>query len=169
MDMKRMGVFLQTLRKERGWTQEQLGEQLHVCAKTISRWETGTYMPPADMLLTLSELYGLSMNELVSGERQTPETLPRAADANLAAALQENAAFQLQEKRNYWRQKWLHDHRWTLVILIAVHGLLQVAALRLDRVEINAVLALILIAAVLVLRNRREGYVEHHLFDELLQ
>jgi len=169
MEMKHMGAFLQTLRKERNWTQEQLGEQLHVSAKTISRWETGMYMPPVEMLLSMSELYGLSMNELVAGERQTPDTLPRVADANLAAALQENAAFKLQDKRQYWRQKWLREHRWTLVVLIAVHCLLQIVALRMDRLEINALLALLLIAAVLYLCNRRDDYVEHHLFDEMLE
>ena len=45
MDMTKMGTFLQTLRKEQGLTQEQLGEKLHISSKTISRWETGTYMP----------------------------------------------------------------------------------------------------------------------------
>ena len=37
MDMTKMGTFLQTLRKEQGLTQEQLGEKLHICSKTISR------------------------------------------------------------------------------------------------------------------------------------
>ena len=46
MDMSKMGAFLQTLRREQGLTQEQLGEKLHISGKTISRWETGTYMPP---------------------------------------------------------------------------------------------------------------------------
>lgn len=41
MDMAKMGVFLQQLRREHGLTQEQLGERLRVSSKTISRWETG--------------------------------------------------------------------------------------------------------------------------------
>ena len=41
MDMTKMGAFLQALRRELGLTQEQLGEELHVSAKTVSRWETG--------------------------------------------------------------------------------------------------------------------------------
>ena len=80
MDMTKMGTFLQTLRKEQGLTQEQLGEKLHVSSKTISRWETGTYMVPVEMLLALSELYQVSMNELVLGERIVPEVLPAKAE-----------------------------------------------------------------------------------------
>ena len=90
---------IKRLRIEKNMTQEQLGEKLHISSKTISRWETGTYMPPVEMLLALSELYGVSMNELVAGERLTPETLPQAAEKNLATALQSNPLFQLQERR----------------------------------------------------------------------
>lgn len=168
MDMTKMGAFLQTLRKEQGLTQEQLGEKLHVSSKTVSRWETGTYMPPVDMLLELSKLYGLSINELVAGERLSPEALPVAADKNLTAALQENAIFQLQEQKDYWRQKWRRDHRWTGIVLVAVHGILQIVALPLNMIWVNAVIALAAIVAAVLLRNRCDDYVEHHLYDEKL-
>ena len=42
MDMSKMGAFLQTLRREQGLTQEQLGEKLRISSKTISRWEKGS-------------------------------------------------------------------------------------------------------------------------------
>lgn len=168
MDMTKMGAFLQTLRKEQNLTQEQLGEKLHVSGKTVSRWETGAYMPPVDMLLALSELYGLSINELVAGERLSPEALPQAAEENLTTALKENAAFQLHERRDFWRSKWERDHRSTWIALIAVHGVLQIAALGLDRGWVHAIIALAAIGAAILLRNRREGYVEHHLYDDIL-
>lgn len=168
MDMMKMGAFLQTLRRERSLTQEQLGEKLHVSGKTVSRWETGTYMPPVEMLLALSDLYGLSINELVTGERLSPETLPDAADVNLTEALKANAAFQLQERRDYWQRKWMNDHRWTLIALIAVHCIVQIAALPLGMVWVHAVIALVTIGAAVFLRNRRDDYVEHHLYDEML-
>lgn len=41
MDMVQMGEFLATLRKEKKWTQAELGEKLGVTNKTVSRWETG--------------------------------------------------------------------------------------------------------------------------------
>ena len=55
MDMVKMGSFLAELRKEHSLTQAELGDKLGVTNKTISRWETGNYMPPVEML---EELFG---------------------------------------------------------------------------------------------------------------
>ena len=169
MDMTKMGTFLQTLRKEQGLTQEHLGEKLHISSKTISRWETGTYMVPVDMLLALSELYGVSMNELVAGERLTPEELPAKAEENLAAVMKENAAFHLEERKDYWQQKWLSDHRWTIALLVGVFTAASLLFLSLDMVKPVAFMALISMGLAVFLRNRRDGYVEHHLYDDLLE
>lgn len=49
MDMVKMGSFLAELRKEQKLTQAELGEKLGVTNKTVSRWETGTYVPPVDI------------------------------------------------------------------------------------------------------------------------
>ena len=169
MDMSKMGAFLQTLRREQGLTQEQLGEKLHTSGKTISRWETGTYMPPVEMLLALSELYGVSMNELVAGARLTPEELPEKAEENLAAVMKDNAAFQLEERRDYWREKWLTDHRWTIALLVGVFAAASLLFLSLEQVKPVAFIALISIGLAVFLRNRRDDYVEHHLYDDMLE
>ena len=169
MDMSKMGAFLQTLRREQGLTQEQLGEKLHISGKTISRWETGTYMPPVEMLLALSELYAVSMNELVAGARLTPEELPEKAEENLASVMKDNAAFQLEERRDYWREKWLTDHRWTIALLVGVFAAASLLFLSLDQVKPVAFIALISIGLTVFLRNRRDDYVEHHLYDDMLE
>ena len=41
MDPKKIGEFLKVLRREKGLTQEQLAEILHVSGRSVSRWETG--------------------------------------------------------------------------------------------------------------------------------
>ena len=169
MDMSKMGSFLQVLRKEQGLTQEQLGEKLHISGKTISRWETGTYMPPVEMLLALSELYGVSMNELVAGERLTPEELPVKAEENLTAVMKDNAAFQLEERRDYWREKWLTDHRWTLALLVGVFAAASLLFLTLDLLNPVVFMALLSMGLAVFLRNRRDDYVEHHLYDDMLE
>ena len=166
MDMTKMGTFLQTLRREQGLTQEQLGEKLHISSKTISRWETGTYMPPVEMLLALSELYGVSMNELVAGERLTPEELPVKAEENLTAVIKDNAAFQLEERKNYWREKWLTDHRWTLALLVGVFTSATLFFLTQDMIMPVIFMSILSMGLAVFLRNRRDGYVEHHLYDE---
>ena len=169
MDMTKMGAFLQALRREKGLTQEQLGEKLHTSGKTISRWETGAYMPPVEMLLALSELYGVSINELVCGARIKPEELPEKAEENLAAVMKDNAAFQLEELRHYWQEKWLADHRWTLAVLVGVFTATALLFLSLNMVKPIAFMALLSIGLTVFLRNRRDDYVEHHLYDEMLE
>ena len=69
MDLIKTSKFLARLRREAGDTQEQLGEKLGVSNKTVSRWETGAYLPPVEMLQAISGLYGVSINELLAGER----------------------------------------------------------------------------------------------------
>ena len=87
MDMLKMGSFLAVLRKEHKLTQAELGEKIGVTNKTISRWETGNYMPPVEMLEALSDLYGLTINELLSGRRLTTEEYKEMAESNIRETL----------------------------------------------------------------------------------
>ena len=48
MDQIKIGKFIAALRKEKGLTQEKLGEKLGVTNKTVSRWENGNYMPDVE-------------------------------------------------------------------------------------------------------------------------
>lgn len=79
MDLIQTGKFIAELRKEKGLTQEQFGEKIGVTNKTVSRWETGTYLPPADILLTMSELFDVSINELLSGQKLNEDEYKQAA------------------------------------------------------------------------------------------
>ena len=169
MDMTKMGTFLQTLRKEQGLTQEQLGEKLHISSKTISRWETGTYMVPVDMLLALSELYGVSMNELVAGERLTPEELPAKAEENLAAVMKKQEIFQQQEQKAFWQKKWNKDHRGSLIFMAALllAAYLVGTIFDLDGLSLAAVLGAVLTS--LYHTNSRASYIEHHLYDDKVE
>ena len=63
MDTKKIGMFLKQLRNENGMTQEQLGEKLGVSNKTVSRWETGNYMPPVEYLKIFSDIYQRAIEE----------------------------------------------------------------------------------------------------------
>jgi len=69
MNTKVIGQFLKELRREKSMTQEELGERVGVTNKTISKWENGNYMPPIDILMLLSEIYGVSINDIIAGKR----------------------------------------------------------------------------------------------------
>ena len=60
-----IGKKLRELRKERGWTQEELGERLHIHRSTVSYWETGFTDPPLEMVRALALLYGVSADYLL--------------------------------------------------------------------------------------------------------
>lgn len=58
-----------TLRKQKGWSQEQLADQLDVTRQTVSKWEMGSTTPEMDKLIALSKLFGISIDQLVGNER----------------------------------------------------------------------------------------------------
>lgn len=89
MDTKKIGIFLKALRNEKGMTQEQLGEKIGVSNKTISRWETGKYMPPVECLNMLSDIYNISINEILGGERASGDEFTKIAEQNITVTLKE--------------------------------------------------------------------------------
>ena len=101
MDTIKIGRFMATCRKEKEMTQAQLAEKLGVTAKTISRWENGNYMPDISLLQPISEELGISLNELLNGERLPkeelqPEELLEKTEHSLTRALQ-YAAMQVKQ------------------------------------------------------------------------
>lgn len=136
MDTKKVGAFLKQLRCEKGMTQEQLGEQLGVSNKTVSRWETGSYMPPVENLVLLSRLYDISINELLAGERVAEEKFPAIAEQNLTQVLEN------QEKEFHAFEKYM---MW----LLAVTAVLTVTAMTL--LELRTVRDMIVLALVVFL------------------
>ncbi len=90
MDQKKTGNFLRELRKATGLTQEQAAEKLGVSGRTISRWETGAYMPDISMLVDIAEMYGVDVREIIDGERkeekmnsEVKETAVKMADYSM--------------------------------------------------------------------------------------
>ena len=73
MDVKKIGLFLKELRKEKHITQEELAEKLGVSNRTVSRWETGSNMPDFDVLIELSDFYGVEIKEILEGEKKEKE------------------------------------------------------------------------------------------------
>ncbi len=57
---------LMELRKEKGWSQEELGNRLNVTRQTVSKWELAQTTPEMDKLLELSRLFEISLDELLN-------------------------------------------------------------------------------------------------------
>ena len=69
MDYEKIGEFIFKLRKGKNLTQKQLAEKLNVTNKAISKWERGLGAPDVSLLRQLSEILGISVNELLLGEK----------------------------------------------------------------------------------------------------
>lgn len=69
MNQKKIGDFLRKLRHEKELTQIQLADILFVSNKSISRWEKGKGLPDIDILIELARFYGMSLEELLDGQR----------------------------------------------------------------------------------------------------
>ena len=69
MDQLKIGKFIAECRKQKNLTQMQLAEKLGITDKAISKWERGIAMPDTSIMLELCEILGISVNELLSGEK----------------------------------------------------------------------------------------------------
>ncbi len=164
MDMRKSGQFLAELRKEKELTQEQLGEKLGVTNKTVSRWENGNYLPPVEMLQSLSELYGLTINELLSAQRLNPDQYRKKAEENLKNIVR-TSRFSLEERIDYFKRKWKKEHFFTsLLIRLLIGGLLfQGIFIKNLLWVIGYVVANV--AYSLIERNQMMIYVESRAYD----
>lgn len=165
MDQEKIGKFMSVMRKQQGLTQEQLGERLRVSNKTVSRWETGKYMPDIDKLQELSGILGISINELLAGEKiEDASSFIKKADENLVAALSKDSTFGLQDRIAYFKRKWIKDHKaliafwvviWVCLCYIGIYGKQPIVA------------ALLPIVGIIIygqMRNQMMIYIEHRAF-----
>lgn len=56
-------------RQKKNWTQEELAVQLHVSRSTISSWEVGRTYPDLEMIVLISDLFEISLDELLRGDK----------------------------------------------------------------------------------------------------
>lgn len=90
MNAELTGKLIAARRRELGLSQMELAETLHVTDKAVSRWETGRGLPSVDLLEPLAEVLGLSVSELLSGKRLTPEELPKMAGGQIVESMKQN-------------------------------------------------------------------------------
>ena len=83
MNQEAIGKFIAVCRKEKGLTQMQLAEKLNITNRAVSKWETGKSCPDTSIMLELCDILGITVNELLSGERISMENYQKKAEENL--------------------------------------------------------------------------------------
>lgn len=84
MDYEKIAKFLVELRSEKELTQEALAKVLCVDRGTISKWERAVYLPSIEMLVKISEFYGVTVNELVYGARKNKDNAKDVDNVSIA-------------------------------------------------------------------------------------
>ena len=99
IDREAFGAFLARLRKEKGLTQKELAQQLYVSDKAVSKWERGLSLPDISLLTPLAEILGVTVTELLRGERLEEKSLPVDQVEELVTGSLELSGAQRQQKR----------------------------------------------------------------------
>ena len=91
-----IGEFMAALRKAQGRTQMEVANELGVSNKTVSSWETGASCPDIALLPAIAELYGVTCDELLRGERMHAAQ----PEAKLRERREKALAFQIKKHKN---------------------------------------------------------------------
>lgn len=102
MDQVKIGKFIAECRKAKNMTQAELAEKLCITDRAVSKWETGKGMPDTSVMLELCEQLGVSVNELLYGEKISMENNEQKNEQLLLEMTKE-----LESKNKIiWRNMW---------------------------------------------------------------
>ena len=102
MDQIKIGRFIAACRKRANLTQLQLADKLGIIDKAISKWERGITMPDTSIMLELCDILGISVNELLSGEKINMENSSQKNEQLLL-----DMAKELEKKnKTIWSSMW---------------------------------------------------------------
>ena len=103
MNQFKIGKFIAECRKEKGLTQMQLSEKLGITDKAVSKWERGITMPDTSIMLELCDILGISVNELLNGEKINMEN----NDQKNKQLLLEMANELEKKNKTIWSAMWM--------------------------------------------------------------
>lgn len=70
MNMSIVSKYLQFLRKGHNYTQDDLAQKLNISRQAVSKWETGAAIPDLEVLLKISKLYDITINDILEPQIQ---------------------------------------------------------------------------------------------------
>ena len=150
MEKKTLGAFLAVLRKAKGVTQKELAELVGVSDKTISHWERDESAPDVSVLPVLADLFGVTVDELLRGERN-------AAGETAGGTLSQKSEKQLQ----YLMEKNFHKFKnafWIAMCTVVIGLLLAFTLYDRFALSLGAVSLLFLTSALVFLLLKAGNY-----------
>ncbi|MGG0739221.1 helix-turn-helix domain-containing protein [Niallia taxi] len=64
------GERLKQEREKKGWSQLDLSEKIHVSRQSVSKWETGKNYPSIEIIIHLSDLFGVTIDEMLRSDKE---------------------------------------------------------------------------------------------------
>ena len=107
MGKKTMGSFIAALRKAQGLTQRELAQRLNVSDKSVSRWERDEGAPDLSVIPALAEVFGVTCDELLRGERSPVSKLPAETAAGSTAKGEKQRRLLLRSTLSQYRSRTL--------------------------------------------------------------
>ena len=92
---------LKTIRKEKGYTQEELAIKVNVVRQTVSKWEKGLSVPDADVLSHIAEVLEVSVSELLGAKIKQEDSKNEVAEQ--LAKISEQLAIKNRRSKKIWR------------------------------------------------------------------
>ena len=107
MEKKTICSLIAALRKANGLTQRELAEKLGVSDKTVSRWERDEGLPDLSLIPVLAEIFGVTCDELLRGERAAPNSAETNTGASAAKAEKQRKHLVTQSLRRFQNRSWI--------------------------------------------------------------
>ena len=99
MNQDNIGKFILELRTSKGWTQEDLANMIPITRQAVSRWEQGKSIPDSSTLVILSEIFDVSINELLSGKRIPKKEIIKESEKITLEIIDKNILMKKKIKR----------------------------------------------------------------------
>lgn len=119
-NLPQMAQFISDLRKEKKLTQKELAGQLGVTDKAVSKWERGLSYPDIALLSKLSQILGVTTNELLNGEKAKPSVPKIEAMVEETYHKANTAAKTTRVKNVRWKYAFLVSAVFLLSMLIII-------------------------------------------------
>ncbi len=117
MDQIKIGKFIASCRKEKNLTQAALAEKLGITDRAVSKWENAKSMPDTGIMPEVCQILGISVNELLSGEKlDVMEDYRKNAEENLLALKK----LEEQKNRMLLQLEWVIGYMGTIPFFVLI-------------------------------------------------
>ena len=93
MDSEKIGLFIKHLREKNNLSQNELAEKIPIGRDAVSKWEHGKTIPDIQNLVLLSKVFGVTIDELISGEYKKKKNFV----GNITTSLPSNVASDMKD------------------------------------------------------------------------